>query len=88
MSQWDVELFDYCQSELSILEKDNADLRRELKNIRDQYSINCCICMENKVNICLLPCNHLSCCHNCQKLITKCPICQKVIEKFIEVYYT
>lgn len=71
-----------------ILKKDKVDELKELDRliqlnqnvhiIKKNETLECPICMDNRINVCVVPCGHCFC-NNCLTNASKCYLCQREI---------
>lgn len=66
------------------LEKAKEDFRK--RQVEQEESSNCCICMSKPKSVLLLPCRHLCACEDCSDALQDCPICRVPVAQNIKVY--
>ena len=55
-------------------------------NVIDQEK-ECCICMNDTIQIAFDPCGHVSCCVKCAEDLDSCPMCRNHITKKIRLFF-
>ena len=103
-NDWDVQMFDYYQSELQgyqnelemfIKQIDNNKLimkkqSKQIKLLTNKQTPNLCvICLEYISKYAIIPCGHFCFCEKCNSIVKKkCPICNSNIQNSIKIYFT
>ena len=65
---------------------EESKMKEDQEQDKENDSLMCIVCYENKKNTNLKPCNHVSVCDACAIKINKCPVCRVKIESFDRVF--
>lgn len=75
-----------CFQEKVKMEKSNQDLKRELRELKDERL--CKVCLDGQVSHVFVPCGHAVCCGTCVGNIKECPLCRSRLQGSIIIYFT
>ena len=70
-------------------EKEKAQ-DKEKTSTKEKENIECCICLENKINTVFIPCGHACMCKPCSQKYQRddgCPMCRKSIQSIFDLFF-